>query len=51
MARPQREGLLYFSFDVDFFSNKEIKILKAKHGAKGLLLRADGFESEFYKKD
>lgn len=38
MARPQREGLLYFPFDVDFFSDKKIKILKARYGVKGVSL-------------
>lgn len=38
MARPQQKGLLYFPFDVDFFSDKKIKILKARHGIKGMML-------------
>ena len=29
MARPQKEGLEYFSLDVDFFLDRKIKILKA----------------------
>lgn len=29
MARPQKNGLLYFPLDVDFFSDKKIKSLKA----------------------
>lgn len=38
MARPQREGLLYFPFDVEFFSDKKIKILRARYGVKGVSL-------------
>jgi len=38
MARPQQRGLLYFPFDVDFFSDKKIKLLKARHGIKGMML-------------
>lgn len=38
MARPQQKGLLYFPFDVDFFSDKKIKVLKARYGVKGVSL-------------
>jgi len=38
MARPQKEGLDYFSLDVNFFSDKKIKILKARYGADGITL-------------
>lgn len=38
MARPRKEGNAYFSFDVDFFSDKKIKILKARYGADGITL-------------
>lgn len=38
MARPRKEGNAYFSFDVDFFSDKKIKILKAWYGADGITL-------------
>ena len=38
MARPQKEGLSYFPFDVDFFSDKKIKILKARFGADGITI-------------
>ncbi len=36
MARPRKENLDYFPFDVDFFSDKKIKRLKAKFGADGI---------------
>lgn len=36
MARPKSDGLTYFSFDVDFFSDKKIKILKARYGTNGI---------------
>lgn len=38
MARPRKEGVEYFSFDVDFFSDKKIKILKARYGADGIAI-------------
>lgn len=38
MARPRKENLSYFSFDVDFFSDKKIKRLKAKFGADGIVV-------------
>lgn len=38
MARPKKEGNQYFSFDVDFFSDKKIKILKSKYGADGICI-------------
>ena len=33
MARPMKNGLTYFPFDVDFFTDKKIKRLRAKYGA------------------
>ena len=36
MARPKKTGLDYFPFDVDFFNNKKIKILRAKYGNNGI---------------
>lgn len=36
MARPIKEGLDYFPFDVDFFSDTKIKVLKAHYGADGI---------------
>ncbi len=38
MARPVKEGLTYFPFDVDFFSDKKIRILKSRYGADGITL-------------
>lgn len=36
MARPQKKGFDYFPLDVDFFSDRKIKILRARFGADGL---------------
>lgn len=36
MARPRKMGLDYFPFDVDFFSDKKIKRLRAKFGTDGI---------------
>jgi DnaD/phage-associated family protein len=38
MARPVKDGLSYFPFDVDFFSDRKIKILKSRYGADGITL-------------
>lgn len=38
MARPIKMGVDYFSFDVDFFSDKKIKILKSRYGADGITI-------------
>ena len=38
MARPIKEGLMYFPFDVDFFNNKKIKSVKARYGGDGIML-------------
>ena len=38
MARPIKEGLDYFPFDVDFFSDKKIKRLRAKYGNDGIVV-------------
>ena len=38
MARPKQDGLLYFSFDTDFFyADKRIKRLHSKYGNDGLI--------------
>lgn len=54
MARPRKEGMDYFSFDVDFFSDKKIKILKARYGADGitlyLYLLCEIYKNGFYLK-
>jgi hypothetical protein len=36
MARPLKKGLAYFPFDVDFFSDRKIKVLLGKYGADGI---------------
>ena len=36
MARPMKNGLDYFPFDVDFFSDRKIKRLRAAYGADGV---------------
>lgn len=38
MARPKKRGIDYFSLDCDFFSDRKIKILKARYGADGITL-------------
>lgn len=38
MARPRKTGLFYFPFDVDFFHDKRMRILRIKFGAAGVLL-------------
>lgn len=38
MARPIKKGLDYFPFDVNFFSNKKIKRLRAKFGNDGVMV-------------
>ena len=38
MARPRKEGLDYFSLDVDIFSDKKVKILKARYGSDGVIM-------------
>lgn len=38
MARPIKKCLEYFPFDVGFFSDKKIKILKSRYGADGIVI-------------
>ena len=39
MARPKKQGLLYFSFDTDFFySDRRIKALRSRYGNDGIVL-------------
>ena len=38
MPRPQQKGLNYFPLDVDFLSDRKIKILKSRYGADGITL-------------
>lgn len=38
MARPRQDGLLYFSFDTDFFyADQRIKRLHSRYGSDGML--------------
>lgn len=34
--RPLKQGLDYFPFDVDFFGDKKVKVVKAKYGCDGI---------------
>jgi hypothetical protein len=38
MARPKSDGLSYFPFDVDFFSDPKIRSVRARYGADGVEL-------------
>ncbi|MDE7281709.1 MAG: DUF4373 domain-containing protein [Ruminiclostridium sp.] len=38
MARPIKENLKYFPFDVDFFEDRKIKALKGKYGNTGVMV-------------
>lgn len=38
MARPKKIGLDYFPFDVDFFEDKAVKVLKGRFGSDGIVL-------------
>lgn len=38
MSRPRKRGLDYFPFDVVFFSDKKIRILKSRFGADGIMI-------------
>lgn len=38
MARPRLKGLLYFPFDIDFFEDNKIRILKARYKSDGVLI-------------
>ena len=52
MARPMKNGLDYFPFDVDFFTDRKIKRLRAAYGADGvsvyLYLLCDIYRNGFY---
>lgn len=37
MARPIRDNLKYFPFDVDFFEDKKIRALKGRYGSDGVI--------------
>lgn len=38
MSRTQSQGIEYFPFAVDFFSDNKVKILKARYGADGIMI-------------
>lgn len=38
MSRTQSQGLEFFPVEVDFFSDKKVRILKARYGADGLAI-------------
>lgn len=38
MARPKKDGVDYFPFDTDFFSDDKIRMLKARYGADGITM-------------
>lgn len=38
MARPKKDGLLYFPFDVDFFRDRKIRSLKVRFGTDGIAI-------------
>ncbi len=38
MSRSIQNGLIYFSFDCDFFSNRKVKVLKANFGVDGIIV-------------
>lgn len=38
MPRPQKKGLDYFSFDVDFFEDTKVRMLRASYGNDGIVL-------------
>lgn len=38
MARPRKQGIDYFPFDVDFFDDDKIALIDAEFGSKGVLV-------------
>lgn len=54
MARRRQEGNFFFRLDVDFFSDRKIKILKARYGANGITLYiyllCEIYKAGYYKK-
>lgn len=38
MARPVKDGVEYFPFDVDFFEDDKVRYLRQKHKAKGMYM-------------
>ena len=37
MARPVKQGFVYFPFDTSFFQNKKINTLRREFGSLGIL--------------
>lgn len=50
MARPLKDGVLYFPKDVDFYDDDKVKLLRAEFGAKGMYL-LDYLLCELYGKE
>ena len=52
MARPKKDGIDYFPLDTNFFSDSDIKILKARYGADGitcyLYLLCEAYKNGYY---
>lgn len=52
MARPKSDGLSYFPFDVDFFSDPKIRSVRARYGADGvelyLYLLCEIYRNKYY---
>lgn len=38
MARPRKQGIDYFPFDVDFFEDDKVALIEAEFGAKGVVV-------------
>lgn len=55
MSRPLKDGVDYFPFDVDFFQDEKIRLIRAEFGAKGILILISVFcdiyrEGGYFKK-
>ena len=55
MARPMKDGVDYWPFDVNLLRDKKLKLIKAEFGVKGVyvaieLLNAVYLENGYYKK-
>lgn len=54
MARPVKKGLDYFPFDVDYFRDIKIRVLRAQHGSDGsdvyLYLLTEVYRNGYYIK-
>lgn len=38
MARPLKDGVDYFPFDIDFFEDDKVRLLRTEYGAKGMYI-------------